>query len=109
MDNYLIDREALSRFVDELIKNKTLSVSNAEELNAKREEAIKALDEKISLAIFRNFTPEQNTEFNQLLDREDTTEATFENFFQKTGLDIEKITNDALAEFAKEFLGDQNA
>jgi molecular chaperone GrpE (heat shock protein) len=109
MDNYLIDRETLGRFVDELIKSKTLSVSSTEELNIKREEAIKTLDEKIGLAIFRKFTPEQNTEFNQLLDREDTTEATFENFFQKTGLNIEKIANDALAEFAKEFLGDQNA
>ena len=109
MDNYLIDRETLGRFVDELIKKKTQSGASLEEMNAKREEAIKSLDQKIGLAIFSKFTPEQNTEFNQLLDREDTTEATFEKFFQKIGLDIEKIATDAMKQFAQEFLGGQNA
>ena len=109
MDNYLIDRETLGGFVDELIKSKTLPVSSAEELNAKREAAIKALDEKISLAIFGRFTPEQNTEFNQLLDRADATEADYQDFFDKAGLDVEKIAEGIMQQFAQDFLGGQNA
>ncbi len=109
MDNYLIDRETLGRFVDELIKNKVQAGANLEELNTKREETIKALDKKIGLAIFSRFTPEQNTEFNQLLDSEDTTEVTFEEFFKKIGFDIEKISTGAMQQFAQEFLGGQNA
>ncbi len=109
MDNYLTDRETLGRFVDELIKKKVKSGANPEELNAKREETIKALDQKIGLAVFSKFTPEQNAEFDQLLDREDTTEAAFEAFFQKINLDFEKSTTDAMRQFAQEFLGDQNA
>ena len=52
MDNLLIDRETLGRFVDELIKKKPLAVGNPEELNALREESIKALDDRIAMAIF---------------------------------------------------------
>ena len=109
MNDYLIDRETLGRFVDELLKHKALPVDNADELNAQREAAIKTLDERIGLAIFGQFTEEQNTEFNQLLDREDTTEADYEAFFNNIGLDTEKIVTDAMKEFATEFLGGHNA
>lgn len=108
MDNYLIDRETLGQFVDELIKQKPLDVNNTEELNNLREESIKALDKAIGVAIFSHFTEEQNTEFNQLLDR-DAPEEDYQAFFDQTGLDLEKITTEAMQKFAQEFLeGGQN-
>ena len=108
MDDYLIDRETLGKFVDEL-KNQTPSAEQAEELNAKREEIIEALDEKIGLAIFSKFTPNQNDEFNHLLEREDATEADFQSFFDRIGLDVEQIATDTMKNFAQELLGGQNA
>lgn len=109
MDNYLIDRETLGKFVDELIKKKALPVNTPEELNNLREESIKSLDDKIGLAIFGSLTDEQNTEFNQLLDRADAEESDFENFFNKIGLDVEQKVTDTMNSFGEEFLaGGQN-
>ena len=110
MDNYLIDRETLSKFVDELIKNKALPVSTTEELNAKREELIKSLDRQIGTAIFGQFTDEQNDEFNQLLDQdEEITESTYQDFFDKTGINVEETITATMKKFAQDFLkGDQN-
>lgn len=109
MDDYLIDRETLGKFVDELFKNKTLPVDNVEELNAQREAAIKALDEKIGVSIFSKLTQEQNAELNQLLDQDNTTAEDYAAFFNRIGLDVEQITKDAAEEFARDFLGGQNA
>ena len=109
MDKYLIDRETLGKFVDELIKRKALPVDNPEELNTLREESIKSLDDKIGLAIFGNLTDEQNTEFNQLLDRTDAEESDYESFFDKIGLNVEQTITDTMNAFGEEFLaGGQN-
>lgn len=109
MDNYLIDRETLGRFVDELIKKKALTVHTTEELDALREQSIRALDDKISLAIFGNLTPGQHEELNQLLDRPDTSESEFQQFFERNNLNIEGTITDTVRAFSREFLGGQNA
>lgn len=110
MDNYLIDRETLGKFVDELIKNKALSVSSADELNNLREQAIKDLDDQIADAVFGRFTKEQNEEFNRLLDNDATTEDDYEHFFANTGLNLDEIISDSMKQFATDFLkGGENA
>ena len=109
MDNYLIDRETLGKFVDELIKRKALPANSPEELNNLREESIKSLDDKIGLAVFGNLTDEQNTELNQLLDRTDAEESDYEDFFNKIGLNVEQTITDTMNAFGEEFLaGGQN-
>ena len=52
MDNYLINRETLGQFADELIKRKPLPVNSPEDLAELREDIIKTLNERISLAVF---------------------------------------------------------
>ena len=57
-----------------------------------------------------SLTDEQNTEFNQLLDRTDAGESDFESFFNKIGLDVEQRITDTMNAFGEEFLaGGQNA
>lgn len=109
MDNYLIDRETLSQFVDELIKKQPLAVNSAEELNSVREAAIKSLNDKITAAVFGQFTPEQTAALRQLLARPDATEQDYENFFEQNNLDVEQTIADAMQQFAQEFTGGQNA
>lgn len=109
MDNYLINRETLGKFVDELIKNKALPVDNVAELDAQREAAIAALDRKIGLAIFGSLTDEQNAEFQQILEQGDDSEATYEEFFTRAGLNLDQIITNATQEFAAEFIGGTNA
>ena len=104
MDNYLIDRETLGKFVDELINRRALPVNSPEELNTLREESIKSLDDKIGLAIFGKLTEDQNTEFNQLLDRTDAEESDYQAFFDKIGLDVEQTITDTMNSFGEEFL-----
>lgn len=109
MDNLLIDRETLGRFVDELIKKKPLSVGTTEELNALREESIKALDDKITMAIFGGLNEQQNAELNQLLDRSDASETEFQQFFERNGLNVEEAVTNTVRVFGREFLGGENA
>lgn len=109
MDDYLIDRETLGRFVDELIKRKPMSSANAEEADKNREELMAALDRHIGVAIFSQFTPEQNIEFKQKMSSDETTADTYAEFFKKTGIDIEKTIADAMKAFGTEYLGGQNA
>lgn len=109
MNDYLIDQEVLSQFVDELIKKKALPVNSPEELNNLRENSIKELDRRIGRAIFGRFTKEQNGEFNQILDKPGVTENDFQNFFEKHNFNIEKILTNTMEAFGKEFLGGQNA
>ena len=107
MDDYLIDRQTLSEFVDALIKKKALPVDNPEELNHVREDAIRSLDNKIGTAVFSGLTESQNTEFNQMLDR-NASEDEYENFFTRIGLNVEGIITDTMKTFAQDFLGGQN-
>lgn len=108
MDNYLIDRETLGKFIDELIKHKPLNVSSAEQLNEFREQAIAALDEQIGMSIFSQFTPEQDDEYNQLLDR-DASEEECQEFFNRHNIDLEKTISTAMQRFAEDFIGGTDA
>lgn len=109
MDNLLIDRETLGRFVDELIKKKSLEANSPEELNALREKSIKDLDNKIALAIFGGLNEQQDEELNQLLDRPDTSETEFQQFFERNGLNVEEAVSSTVRSFGREFLGGENA
>ena len=108
MDNYLIDRETLGQFVDELMKKKPLPANTAEELSTLREQTIKSLDDKIGMAIFSSLTTPQLEEFNQILDRDEESPEVFQNFFQTAGVDLQKTIGDAMTDFGKQFLGGQN-
>ncbi len=108
MDDYLIDRETLSKFIDELIKKKPLPVDSTEELNTLRENSIKALDKKIGMAIFTSLSDEQLDEYNAMLDQNEESPEVFDSFFEKAGLDLEQIITKAAEDYAKEFLGGQN-
>lgn len=107
MDDYLIDRQTLGQFVDALIKKKALPVDNTDELNSVRENAIKSLDDRIGLAVFGNLTKDQNTEFNQMLNR-NATEDEYESFFNRIGLNVQETIANTMRGFAREFLGGQN-
>lgn len=109
MDNYLIDRETLGQFVDELMKQKPLPANTTEELNALRETNIKSLDDEISLAIFSSLNKAQLDEFNQILDREEESPEVFKEFFQSAGINLEETISEAMQRFGAEFLGGENA
>ena len=104
MDNYLIDRQTLLQFVDELIKKKPLPVESAEELNSFREEKIKELDDQITMAVFGGLTEDQDREINELLDRGEENPEVFKSFFERAGIDLEKTITKAMEDFAKEYL-----
>ena len=108
MDNYLIDRETLGQFVDELMKQKPIPANTPEELNSFREKSIKDLDDQIGMAIFNRLTTPQLEEFNQILDRGEESPEVFQIFFQTAGLDLQKTIGDTMTAFGKQFLGGQN-
>ena len=108
MDNYLVDRETLGQFVDELMKKKPLPANTAEELNALKERNIEALDHEIGMAIFSDLDETQLKEFNQMLDRNEESPEAFQNFFQTAGIDLGKTIADAVQKFSIRFLGGEN-
>lgn len=110
MEDYLIDRETLGKFVDELIKRKPLPVNTVEELNALREESIKTLDDRISKAMLSSLTDAQLDELEQMLDRGEDSPEAYESFYKAAGVDLEQVTSVAMQQFGAEFLeGGQNA
>ena len=108
MDNYLIDRETLEQFIDELMKQKPLPANTPEELNNLRESSIQSLDDEISLAIFGSLDKTQLVELNRLLDSGEESPDAFQDFFQKAGINLEETIKGAMQKYSQEFLGGQN-
>lgn len=108
-NNFLTDRETLASFIDELIKQKNLSTETPEDLDSLKEKSMQELDEQIGIAIFGSLTDEQDAELDQLLDQDDGTAKPYQDFFDRIGLDIKKITADTMEKYAENFLGGQNA
>ena len=108
MEEYLIDRETLGKFVDELIKKKALPVDNVEELNQLREKSIRELDDKIGRNLFGKLNREQNAEINELFDKNEESPEVFKDFFQRAGIDVENVITESVQEFAKDFLGGES-
>ena len=104
MEEYLIDRETLGKFVDELIKKKALDVNNIEELNQVREKAIKELDDRIVAAIFGQLSDEQLEEVNSMLDDDTRNENDYQKFFVDAGIKVEDVMVNTMKEFGNEFL-----
>ncbi|MBQ3293123.1 hypothetical protein IJG93_02355 [Candidatus Saccharibacteria bacterium] len=109
MDNYLIDRETLGQFVDELIKRKALPVDDTAELEALREKEMKALDDKIINDIFGRLNDEQVDELNQLLDKGEESPEAFEQLFKNANIDVEQVIEQTMQDFAADFLGGEDA
>ena len=110
MEDYLLDRETLEKFVDELIKKRPLPVDNAEELSNYREAQIKALDDHITKALFGSLNESQAAELEKLLDDEQENPDAFQEFFHSQGIDVNKTITEAAESFGAQYLeGGQNA
>ena len=109
MEDYLLDRETLGKFVDELMKKRPLPVDTAEELNHYREEQMKALDDQIAHAIFDSLNEEQSSALNQLLDQESDNPDIFRNFFSEQNINVETVIADAAKSFSANFLANNTA
>ena len=104
MEEYLLDRETLGKFIDELMKKRTLPVNTPEELTSYREEQMHSLDDRISQAIFGDLTEDQADALGTLLDQEKENPDVFRNFFESQGINVEQIITDTAEAFGKEFL-----
>ena len=109
MDNYLVERETLEKFVDELMKKRTLPVDTAEEIGGLREKMIEALDDEIGMALFGSLDKPQLDAVNQLLDDEGTPEEAFRGFFERAGVNVDEVIAKTMEDFGKRFLGGENA
>ena len=109
MDNYLVERETLEKFVDELMKKRTLPVDTAEEIGGLREKMIEALDDEIGMALFGSLDKPQLDAVNQLLDDESTPEEAFRGFFERAGVNVDEVITKTMEDFGKRFLGGENA
>lgn len=109
MEDYLLDRETLGQFIDELIKKRPLPVESAEEISNYREEQMKALDNHITNALFGKMNEEQIAGLSQLLDQEKENPDVFKNFFNEQNINVEQIVADAANSFSASYLaGGQN-
>ena len=107
-NNYFIDRETLSQFVDELIKKKPLPVNTPEELDELREKTIQEVDEEIGAAIFATLSDEQLKSLNELIDKGEDTEEIYDKYFTEAGTDFEKVATETMQKYATKFLGGED-
>ena len=107
-NNYLMDQEALGNFVDELIRRKYPAGDVPAGVESLRKKSMKELDDQIGAAIFGSLTDEQDAELDRLLDQDSDNEQIYQDFFERIGLDLKKITSEVMEAYAKNFLGGQN-
>lgn len=109
MDSYLVDKEVLGEFVDAFINEKFPGQESAVSAGV-REDAIRALDHQIMKAILGQLTKEQGAELAHLLEKEDSDESTFAEFFEKNHINLEETIQAAVQNFKDVFVkGGQNA
>ena len=107
MENYLVDNETLTNFVDELIAKKFPDES-PENHQTLRAESIDKLGNAINDAVFSNLDEEKIDELDALLDQEDATENTFTEYLASNGIDLEKTLMQVFEDFRDAFLGGDN-
>ena len=108
MESYLVDEAVLGQFADALIKEKYPN-DPAEKHAELKQTLMKKADHEVLRTIIGNLTPEQGGELERLLDENDTDPAVFTKFFEKHGIDLEKILRNAMSKFKENFLkGDEN-
>ena len=108
MENYLIGRETLGKFIDQLIAQKYVN-QFPDSLKELREENIKKLDNQVSEAIFSSLDDDQLDEISAMFDREENDPTAFQIFFKNAGIDLEQIITNTMTKFSQEFLGGENA
>lgn len=109
MENYLVDRETLAQFIDQLTSQKPLPATTPEERNQQREQLISSLDQTIRLSLLNQLSADQLDELNSLLDRDDEITDEYDRFFDHAGLDLHKITTNAAVHFGQVYLGGAHA
>lgn len=107
MENYLVGRETLGKFVDQLIAQKYPNEPQGS-LEDLREESIKKLDDQIGDAIFGSLDDAQLDEIDAMFDREENNPTAFQIFFKNAGLNLEEVITDTMSKFSQEFLGGEN-
>lgn len=107
MEDYLIDRETLGRFVEMLIQKKQISM-NETDINSLKEKTTKELDDKISQALLECLSDEQLAELENMLDSGEQSTEAYERFYRAAGINTEQIIKDTAQKFAQAFLGGQN-
>ena len=108
MNDYLIDYETLSKFVDGLIAIKYPLGNAGTDLTAIREKSIREINDRIEKEVFGGLTLLQATELERLLDDPSATEQDYEAFLKKPGIDFEQKITATMQTFAQEFLGGKN-
>ena len=108
MENYLIGRETLGKFIDQLIAQKYVN-QFPDSLKELRGESIKKLDNQVSEAIFSSLDDDQLDEISAMFDREENDPTAFQIFFKNADVNLEQIITDTMTKFSQEFLGGENA
>lgn len=98
-EDYLINKETLSRFIDELIRRHPIPIDNAEKLKEFRDEQMRALDDHIINTLFGNLDDAQLNSLDQLLNQEFENPDVFRKFFLDNNINVEQIIIDSVKSF----------
>ncbi|MBQ2695482.1 hypothetical protein IJG04_02480 [Candidatus Saccharibacteria bacterium] len=101
MDNYIVDREILEQFFDELYAKKYPGQTPDASM---REANINKLDELIGDSVFGVLNDDQLTEINQLFDNNVEDPSAYENFFKNAGVDLDQRISLAMQKFSAQFM-----
>ena len=108
MEDYLIDRDTLEKFIDELLKEKPKTTNNVEEQNMVKEKMMQTLDDRINKAMLKSLNDEQLEELEQMLDRGDESPEAYSALYKNAGVDLESLISKEMESFGEEYLGGKN-
>ena len=107
MEEYFIEHDILARFVNGLLSQKYPDGAPAD-IDKIREDGIRELSDKIATKIYGSLNESQLIEVNKLFDDQEEDPAVFQDFFKKSGINLNQKITEAAEEFGKEFLGGKN-
>ena len=108
MEDYLIDRDTLEKFINELFQKKPAPAENAEELNRVKKEMVQSLDDRINKAMLNGLSDEQLEELERMLDSGEESPEAYDAFYKNAGVNLETVFSKEMKNFEKEYLGGEN-
>lgn len=99
MEEYLINKETLSKFIDELIKRYPIPIDDATKLKEFRDEQMRALDDHITNTLFGSLDEAQLNDLELLLNQEFENPDVFRKFFLDNNINVEQIIIDSVKSF----------
>lgn len=97
--------DEVDRFLNQILDEKKITGDSPEIRPQLIADLRHHLMEQIDRAMVEALTPQQVTQLNELMDRDDTTDQQIQDFFRQSGVDSQQVVLNTMMRFRRYYLG----